>query len=189
MAFNQGSRAFSGYATATFACCDVYGNEGGDWVGEIAGQEGINGNLCLDPLFCNAPGTDFNLADDSPCRGHSPQSPDCDRMGAWPVGCEASGLSALEAPAAATIRIAPNPASGSCRLSFTSSLPEASRMEIFDAAGRMVRSFHDDRLFFGEHAFLWDGRGEGGTQVPNGIYLVRAASGSGVRTGRIVLAR
>ncbi len=35
------------------SCCDIWGNPEGDWTECIAGQLGINGNLCLDPLFCD----------------------------------------------------------------------------------------------------------------------------------------
>lgn len=66
----------------TMTCCDVYGNSGGDWVGYIAAQAGINGNISEDPLFCNATYKDFTLNEDSPCAQAS-----CGVIGAMPVGC------------------------------------------------------------------------------------------------------
>ena len=54
-------------STATLACCDVYGNAGGDWVGYIAGQEGVNGNFSADPLFCDSGNGDYRLQPCSPC--------------------------------------------------------------------------------------------------------------------------
>jgi hypothetical protein len=48
-------------------CCDVYGNAGGDWVGCIADQYGINGNFSEDPLFCDMSGGDLTLCANSPC--------------------------------------------------------------------------------------------------------------------------
>jgi len=47
--------------SATLSCCDVYGNAGGNWVDCIAGQEGQDGNICADPLFCDPDGGDFTL--------------------------------------------------------------------------------------------------------------------------------
>lgn len=41
-------------------CCDLFGNLGGDWVGCISDQEGQNGNLSEDPLFCNPKSGDFS---------------------------------------------------------------------------------------------------------------------------------
>lgn len=67
-------------------CCDIYGNQG-DWVGPIAGQYGIAGNISEDPFFCNAEAGDFTLHADSPCAPFTPPNPECDLIGAWPVGC------------------------------------------------------------------------------------------------------
>jgi len=65
------------------SCCDLWGNPGGDWVGGIAGQYGVNGNISEDPQFCDPVSGDFGLAESSPCA----PSPECDLIGAWPVGC------------------------------------------------------------------------------------------------------
>jgi hypothetical protein len=51
---------------ATLACCDLFGNVGGDWMGCISGQETLNGNLSVDPLFCNVLSGNFGVAGDSP---------------------------------------------------------------------------------------------------------------------------
>ncbi len=50
-----------------FYCCDIYGNEGGDWTGYIVGQAETNGNFSLDPVFCDPDNNDFNLSYASPC--------------------------------------------------------------------------------------------------------------------------
>jgi predicted outer membrane repeat protein len=74
-----------GTTTATLSCCDLFGNDGGDWVGTIGGQYGSNGNISADPLFCNAGSGDFTLHANSPCAPDS--NPDCGLIGAWPVNC------------------------------------------------------------------------------------------------------
>jgi hypothetical protein len=66
-------------------CCDLWGNEGGDWDGCIADQYGLNGNICEDPLFCDPESGDFTLDCNSPCAAEN--DPDCGQIGAWPVGC------------------------------------------------------------------------------------------------------
>jgi len=69
-------------------CCDLYGNAGGDWVGCIADQYGVDGNFSADPLFCDAPTGDFTLASNSPCL---PGGNDCGELiGAHGQGCEES---------------------------------------------------------------------------------------------------
>jgi len=69
-------------------CTDVYGNVGGDWVGCLAGLEAVNGNLSLDPVFCDAAGGDFSLDGTSPCLpGNHPDGSTCGLMGAKGYGC------------------------------------------------------------------------------------------------------
>jgi len=76
--------------TPTLTCCDIYGNEGGDWVDCIADQYGVNGNICEDPLFCDPENGDFTIRGDSPCAPD--YNPECGLIGAWPVGCCAGDL-------------------------------------------------------------------------------------------------
>lgn len=80
-----GVASHEGYAE--LACCDIFGNAGGDWVGTIADQYGVNGNICQDPLFCTPEKGDFRLDAESPCAPFSLPNPECDLVGAWPVGC------------------------------------------------------------------------------------------------------
>ncbi len=76
-----------GNCEAVLDCCDIYGNAGGDWVGCIADQAGLNGNISLDPLICGATYEDYFLEEGSPCAPFSDPNPECDLIGAWPVGC------------------------------------------------------------------------------------------------------
>jgi len=55
--------------TPGLACCDIYGNEGGDWTGCIAVHAGMNGNMSADPLFCDLPTGDLRVEACSPCLG------------------------------------------------------------------------------------------------------------------------
>lgn len=83
------------------SCCDVYGNELGDWVGCLQGQEEGIGNISLDPLFCGAAGlvSPYDLYVGSPCaEGENPEDPECGQIGAWSVGCTTSDA-AVEEPA------------------------------------------------------------------------------------------
>lgn len=67
-------------------CCDIYGNVGGDWSGCIADQYLINGNISVDPEFCDPVNWDFHLDCSSPCsHGFG-----CGQIGAYGIGCGAS---------------------------------------------------------------------------------------------------
>jgi len=79
--------ATDGTGDVTMSCCDVYGNAGGDWVGVIAPFYGNDGNIALDPQFCDAPAGNFELAATSPCAPFTEPNPECDLIGAHPVGC------------------------------------------------------------------------------------------------------
>ncbi len=72
----------------TIACCDLYGNEGGDWTGPIADQYGINGNISEDPLFCDRDRYDLHLAGASPCLN----ADTCGTIGALGYGCPVQRL-------------------------------------------------------------------------------------------------
>jgi len=74
-------------AGISLTCCDVFGNAGGDWVGSIADQYGVNGNISEDPLFCDPDNGNFYLQCGSPCAPFTAPNPECDLIGAWPVGC------------------------------------------------------------------------------------------------------
>jgi len=67
-------------AAAHLSCCDLWGNEGGNWTPPILEQLGLEGNIEADPRFCDAAGGDLSLSFDSPCAG-----PECGRMGALPA--------------------------------------------------------------------------------------------------------
>ncbi len=73
-------------------CCDIHGNAGGDWVGNIADQYGVNGNISQDPLFCDPANGDFRLDATSPCAPFSPPNTACDLIGAWEVGCGSTAV-------------------------------------------------------------------------------------------------
>ena len=72
-------------ATIELTCCDIYGNAGGDWVGALSGYASINGNMCVDPLFCDTATNNYGLMDISPC---APTNNSCNQLiGAYGITC------------------------------------------------------------------------------------------------------
>jgi predicted outer membrane repeat protein len=75
-------------STLTCGCTDIWGNNGGDWTGAIAGQLGSNGNFSSDPRFCSTGSADYMLQSGSPCsQGNHPDGASCGTIGAFAVGC------------------------------------------------------------------------------------------------------
>jgi hypothetical protein len=72
------------------SCTNIYGNEGGDWVGVIADQLGQNGNFSACPGFCywEMEPYDLHLCSASPCLpGNHPDGANCGLIGALGEGC------------------------------------------------------------------------------------------------------
>jgi hypothetical protein len=162
----------------TLRCTDIFGNIGGDWTEScIAAQAGSDGNISLDPLFCNAIGGDFHLHSSSPCApGNAPQG--CGVIGALDVGC---GMSAIQeepaSPAVNTLRILHNPAIGSAEFEFIH--PSDQILEIYDVGGRLI-----DRLQLGgeQSRVVW----KPSALTPPGVYFA-ALRGSGAAVKFILL--
>ncbi len=87
IAFNTGGEAIDCWdaSNPSLTCCDVFGNASGDWVGCISEQNGINGNVQLDPYFCDWAQGDLTIGENSPCAAEN--NPECGLIGAFDVGC------------------------------------------------------------------------------------------------------
>jgi parallel beta-helix repeat protein len=72
-------------ATVSLSCNDIWNNAGGDCYGLSTGCIGVNGNISLDPLFCDG----YYLHQGSPCLGaNTPASCNGEHMGCYAIPCE-----------------------------------------------------------------------------------------------------
>jgi hypothetical protein len=81
VAFHPGAAPISvgGWvAEAKMDSCDVFGNEGGDWVGAVDSLADQYGNVSLDPEFVDVQAGNLRLRETSPLRSR----PGGQRMGA-----------------------------------------------------------------------------------------------------------
>jgi predicted outer membrane repeat protein len=94
IAFSSGAAGFDCDVddTINLGCTDIYGNEGGDWVGYIADQLAEETNICADPLFCDPALTDFTIQENSPCDPENTSAFNCELIGAHPVGCSGTAI-------------------------------------------------------------------------------------------------
>ncbi len=171
----------------TITCSNIYGNPGGDWVGPLAGMEGIDGNFSADPLFCAPPpeGT-YTLRPGSPC---GPDGP-CGLIGALPVGCEQP--EPIPPPPATVLGPPlPNPTSNGVTLTLdvASGAVGAYRLRVYDLAGRRILERVIEAPAPASYAVGWDGRGAGGQATPAGVYFLRLDGPGLTDTRRVVRLR
>jgi hypothetical protein len=103
-----------------------------------------------------------------------------------------SSLSERAGTPAGVTRIAgvsPNPARQGCTIVFSLAREGAARLEIFDLAGRRVRTLERGVLAAGEHRTRWDGRGADGRPAGAGLYFAALSSGEGRFIARFAVTR
>jgi len=61
------------------------------------------------------------------------------------------------------------------------------RLDLYDAAGRLVARLVDRDEEAGERSVVWDGRNAAGGQVAAGTYFARLSTPDGVRTTKLSL--
>ena len=194
VAFSAHGRAIRCHDTAqsTLICSDIYGNEGGDWIGFIADQSGADGNFSADPCFCDPDNGDFHLWNYSPCSQHG-----CGLVGALPVACW--DVQAIDEPPGNEVPerrfslgpIMPNPchSTATIRYEVPASFDYPVRITVHDATGRMVRTLIGSIQGQVHGAISWDGLDDAGRSVPTGIYHCRLRAGQEELTRPVVVVR
>jgi len=177
----------------SLTCCDVYGNAGGNYGGDIQDQTGLNGNISASPLFCDPDSANFQLAAGSPCL---PENNDCGvQMGAYGQGCDAPAGIAVGAPPAdrpgAAILMdwsGPNPFRPGEEIGFRLAAPGEVSLTIFDVAGRSLRHLMQRASCpAGEQRVPWDGCDDAGQPVPRGVCFYRLEAGGSAGGAAILL--
>jgi hypothetical protein len=83
----------------------------------------------------------------------------------------------------------PNPFNPSTEIRF--SLPKrcSVRLDVYDAAGRLVRVLQDGAMTAGRHSIVWDGTNDAGRAVGSGVYFYRLRAGKEAVSKKMVLLR
>ncbi len=71
--------------TTSVVCSDVYGNSGGNYIGDFVGLDLVNDNFSVDPFFCDVAQLDFEVGSISPCLPTA--SPCGELVGSFGQGC------------------------------------------------------------------------------------------------------
>jgi len=194
IAHSTGGGAASSYYGSTFdlACCDLYGNAGGDWTGSIADLEGVNGNFSADPLFCSPEGGNYHLHEDSPCAPSQAPS-GCDLVGALGVDCAATAVAESNHGIPPTLTLypaVPNPFNPVAEITYgipQSDAPRRVVINVYDARGRRVITLVDATRLPGVYRVSWNGTDHKGNPAASGVYFYRIAWNQKTQTQRMVL--
>jgi len=87
------------------------------------------------------------------------------------------------------IQASPNPFREQTVLSFHQAHSERARVDVFDVAGRHIRTLHDGHLDEGNQHILWDGLDDKESTVPTGVYFVALQTESVSAHRKVVLTR
>lgn len=72
-------------SAVSLSCTDLYGNQAGDWTAPLAPQAGVDGNLSVDPLFCDGASGDYSLQVGSPLTEENNAA--CGLIGRFAAAC------------------------------------------------------------------------------------------------------
>ena len=81
----------------------------------------------------------------------------------------------------------PNPFNPVTTIKYDLPQPSRVRLEVFDVAGRLVRTLVTGQMPAGRHEAVWDGRSDSGAGVASGSYFYRLDAGGQVLTHKMLL--
>ena len=193
VAFGAGGEAvWSRDDSLRLYCTDMYGNAGGDWVGELEGFLGADGNMSADPLFCDPAAGDYKIAEDSPCLDENVCVPAyVDQIGAYGVGCTSPNDDGPDVPLGRLYLSQNYPNPFSPKTDFTLALPASgrARLVIYDLRGREVATPFDEVRPSGVSTAHWDGRNDDGLSVAAGVYFARLEQDGRADVRKIVIVK
>jgi hypothetical protein len=176
---------------ATFTTCDIWGNSGGNWDGQVENQRLERQNFQANPLFCGD--NDHQIAANSPCAVGA-NGNGLGLVGALSVGCANQDDGGVDTdpdplPPGDPLTIAPNPFNPRTTITFEVPAPGLVRVRIHDLRGAVVATVLEEVLPRGRHSVPWKGLDDLGRIVASGTYLVSFQSPAGLVTKKILVAR
>ncbi len=81
----------------------------------------------------------------------------------------------------------PNPFNPSTAISYTIAVADKVRLDVFDLAGRVIRTLVDGYQPAGGHTVQWDGIDNAGRPTASGVYFYRLETGSGSQSRSMLL--
>jgi hypothetical protein len=141
-------------------------------------------NPCRQPHVCCVAG-ECQLVLDSDCAAMEgewhPEWSSCDDN---PCQSQAAAAAAWNGPT--MLAVAPQPSVGAARLAYALRTPVVVRLDVLDAAGRVVRHLVAGPGLAGPAKAEWDGRDDAGRPTSPGAYFCRLTAGTEVITKRLI---
>ena len=113
--------------------------------------------------------------------------------GSIEIHCASSSVPAPPGARELAFSIRPNPSSSATEIAFSvpANAGEAvpTRLEVFDASGRLVRTLLHETLPSGPHSVTWDARDGAGNNLPGGAFFCRLRVGDRTVQEQVVLTR
>lgn len=101
----------------------------------------------------------------------------------------ARGASPLPQLSLDLLDVSPVPSPGKQLLRLSLGTPQSVEIDLFDVAGRRVRSLFNGVLDAGTQVVEWDGRSDKSERVSAGVYWYRVRGEAGTRTMRTTVVR
>jgi hypothetical protein len=86
-------------------------------------------------------------------------------------------------------RASPNPTAGQASIAFALPADAQARLQVYDTAGRLVRTLLDGHTSAGEGVRTWDGRDDRGMPAAGGVYFFRLETRGQTLTRKLILVR
>jgi hypothetical protein len=81
----------------------------------------------------------------------------------------------------------PNPSGGALSVVYRTGAQGPARLDLYDVAGRLVRTLHDAATTPGEHHLAFDGCDLAGRRLPSGVYFLRMETPAGVQIRQVAI--
>jgi len=108
----------------------------------------------------------------------------------FPTGVEEREISSDILPGRTSIKSAPNPFGQLTTISLQLTGSGPASLSAYNISGQLVRTIRARRqMSGGTHRFIWNGTGDDGRSLPNGIYFLRLQTADGRLTHKMLLIR
>jgi hypothetical protein len=172
----RGVLCLTGDTNPAFHCNDVWNNVGGNYFG-CTDPTGTNGNISVDPLFCDPANENFSLLSGSPCLPEN-SPPGCGLIGAFGP-CQIVGVEPQASPQRLRLEVRPNPSVWNAEFTLDGHLDSAV-LEIYDPVGRLIERIHPVA-----HRVVW----APSESMGSGVYFARLEDAISSEVVRFVILR